>query len=207
MIDLLRALGVADETAAVYAPILAEALPLWEIDEPREVAAFMGTCAHESKRFSSLPENLNYSAQGLANTWKRFSTTGERGGPPTQQAISIQRQPPIIANIVYGNRLGNTDPNDGWTYRGRGLIQVTGKDNYQALADAWGVDCVTQPAYLESPEGAVVSACWFWKTNGCNELAQAGDWLALRKRVNGGTVGINEVNALIQTAFEALGVQ
>jgi putative chitinase len=69
------------------------------------------------------------------------------------------------------------------------------------------VDCVTQPAYLESPEGAVVSACWFWKSNGCNELAQAGDWLALRKHVNGGTVGIDEVNALIQRALEALGAQ
>ena len=153
-----------------------------------------------------LTENLNYSAQGLANTWKRFQHDRRARRSAYPAGISIQRQPPIIANIVYGNRLGNTDPNDGWTYRGRGLIQVTGKDNYQALADAW--------AWIASPTGLSGIArgrrcigLLVRKSNGCNELAQAGDWLALRKRVNGGTVGINEVNALIQTALRALGVQ
>ena len=208
-VNLLQALGVSPMLAAMYAPILDEACPLWEIDERREVAGFLANCTHESDRFAQLSENLNYSAQGLANTWTRFSVTGKRGGAPTPEAIGIARQPFMIANIAYANRMGNGDENsgDGWRFRGRGLIQVTGRANYEALAEAWGVDCVNKPELLATPEGAVVSACWFWKSNGCNELAQAGDWLALRKRVNGGTVGIDEVNALIQRALEALGAQ
>ena len=208
-VNLLQALGVSPTLAAMYAPILDEACPLWEIDERREVAGFLANCTHESDRFAQLSENLNYSAQGLANTWARFSVTGKRGGAPTPEAIGIARQPFMIANIAYANRMGNGDENsgDGWRFRGRGLIQVTGRANYEALAEVWGVDCVSKPELLATPEGAVVSACWFWKSNGCNELAQAGDWLALRKRVNGGTVGIDEVNALIQRALEALGAQ
>ena len=201
MIDLLRALGVADETAAVYAPILAEALPLWEIDEPREVAAFMGTCAHESKRFSALTENLNYSAQGLANTWKRFSVTGERGGPPTQQAISIQRQPSIIANIVYGNRLGNTDPNDGWTYRGRGLIQVTGKDNYRDAGESLGLPLLEEPELLEEPVHAADAAGWFWKSHGLNRFAS--NINACTRAINGGLNGLPDRMRLYNRASAA----
>lgn len=197
--DLLAALGVKDQYATLYAPLLDEACPKWEIDEPREVAAFLATCCIESARFTALQENLNYSADALRRLWpKRVSP---------QIATQIARKPQLIANVVYADRMGNgnAESGDGWRYRGRGLIQCTGKDNYNRFSYAWGVDCVQDPDKLSEPTGAVVSACWFWKTNGCNELAQAGDWLALRRRVNGGTNGLDEVNELIETALQYLG--
>lgn len=208
-VNLLQALGVSPTLAAMYAPILDEACPLWGIDERREVAGFLANCTHESDRFAQLSENLNYSAQGLANTWARFSVTGKRGGAPTAEAIGIARQPFLIANTAYANRMGNGDENsgDGWRFRGRGLIQVTGRSNYEALAEAWGVDCVERPELLATPEGAVVSACWFWKSNGCNELAQSGRWEELRRKVNGGTLGMKEVGDLLETALKHLGEQ
>ena len=199
--DLLRALGVGNSAAELYAPLLAEACPLWEIDEPREVAGFLANCAHECARFTVFEENLNYSARGLRQYWpNRISD---------DLARQIERKPMLIANTVYANRMGNgdEDSNDGWTYRGRGCIQLTGRMNYTKFADAWGYDVVATPSMLAQPEGAIVSACWFWKTNGCNELAQASEWLALRKRVNGGTNGLAEVTALLETALQYLGVE
>lgn len=208
-VDFLRALGASQSAAALYAPLLADAAPQWEIDEPREVAAFLANCAHESARFSVVVENLNYSAQGLANTWDRFSSTGKKGGPPNALALRLHRQPEDIANVVYANRFGNGDENsgDGWKYRGRGLIQTTFLGNYQELKDDWGVDVVSNPDLLLTPEGAMVSACRFWKAHGCNELAQAGQWTALRRRVNGGDNGLKEVNALLEIALQYLGAE
>ena len=107
------------------------------------------------------------------------------------------------------NRLGNgdEDSNDGWVYRGGGIIQLTGRANYAAFSEAWGQDLVANPELIVQPEYAVVSACWFWKTKGCNEIAQAGQWVKVRERVNGGTNGLAEVNALLETALQYLGVE
>lgn len=199
--DLLRALGVGNSAAELYAPLLAEACPLWEIDEPREVAGFLANCAHECGKFTRFTENLNYSARALRQYWPNRVSE--------ELALQIERKPVLIANTVYANRMGNGDyeSGDGWAFRGRGCIQLTGRENYTRFADAWGYDVVSKPEMLAQPEGALVSACWFWKTNGCNELAQLGDWLALRKRVNGGTNGLAEVTALLETALQYLGVE
>jgi putative chitinase len=199
--DLLRALGVGNSAAELYAPILTEACPLWGIEEPNEIAAFVANCAHESAKFTVFEENLNYSAWALRQYWpNRISE---------DQAKQIERKPMLIANAVYSNRMGNgsEESNDGWTFRGRGAIQVTGRDNYEALAQAWGYDTGAKPEMLALPEGAIVSACWFWKAHGCNELAQAGDWIALRKRINGGTNGMAEVTYLLDKARNYLGLQ
>lgn len=199
MIDLLRALNVGEVTSEIYAPILADACPKWEIDEPRETAAFLANCVHESGHFSRIEENLNYSAQALRSYWpKRVSA---------EAAQRIARKPEQIANVVYANRMGNGDydSGDGWAYRGRGLIQVTGRANYQALSFAWGVDCIEEPEKLTTPLGAVVSACWFWKSNGCNELAQALRWRDLCVRINGGLNGYSERMELLEIALNHFG--
>jgi putative chitinase len=207
--DFLRALGATQSASALYAPLLAEACPAWGIDEPREVAAFLANCAHESAQFSAVIENLNYSAQGLANTWNRFSSTGKRGGPPNALALRLHRKPIEIANVVYANRGGNGDENsgDGWTFRGRGLIQTTFKDNYAALANDWGVDVVSEPDILLEPDGAVVSACRFWRANGCNELAVEGKWNEVRRVINGGYNGLGEVAKYLDIALQYLGAE
>ena len=201
MIDagLLSALGVNDERAEMFAPLLDDACPQWEIDEASEIAAFVANCTHESARFTRLEENLNYSGDALLKLWPR------RVSP--QVARRIARKPQQIANVVYSNRMGNGDEfsGEGWDFRGRGLIQCTGKNNYSALSYAWGVDCVAEPEKLTTPLGAVVSACWFWKTNGCNELAQAERWKDLCLRINGGLNGYAERMELLETALEHLG--
>ncbi len=194
MIELLRAIGVSNGYAMLYGPLLEEACPLWEIDEQSEVAAFVANCAHESAMFSRVEENLNYSAQALRTYWpKRVSI---------ELASRIARKPEQIANVVYANRMGNgdTDSGDGWAFRGRGLIQVTGRANYDKLSYAWGVDCTSEPDKLTTPNGAVVSACWFWKSNGCNELAQAERWKDLCIRINGGLNGLAERMELLAKA-------
>ena len=197
--DLLLALGVDNETANLYAPILDDACPRWEIDEVDEVSAFVANCAHESARFTQLEENLNYSGDALLRLWPRRVTP--------QVARRIARKPEQIANVVYANRMGNgdTDSGDGWAYRGRGLIGVTGKESYSKFSFAWGVDCVAEPEKLTTPLGAVVSACWFWKSNGCNELAQALRWKDLCVRINGGMNGYHERMELLETALKHLG--
>jgi len=215
MIDvaLLRALGASQSAAALYAPLFDQICPLWEVDEPTEVAGLLATVAHETTnastglRFDAFVENLNYSAQGLANTWARFSETGKRGGPPNALATRLHRRPEQIANVVYAGRYGNGDENsgDGWRYRGRGGIQCTFYDNYVALRDATGVDVVNEPDRLLEPEGIVVSACWFWKAHGCNELAQRRQWIRAREVVNGGRNGLDDVLKLTETALDALG--
>ena len=200
MIDagLLQALGVNSDNAEMYAPILDDAGPRWEIDETSEVAAFVANCVHESARFTQLEENLNYSGDALLRLWpKRVSP---------QVARRIARKPEQIANVVYANRMGNGDEasGDGWAYRARGLIGCTGKENYRKFSFAWGVDCVEEPEKLTTPLGAVVSACWFWKSNGCNELAQAERWKDLCVRINGGLNGYAERMELLEAALKYL---
>lgn len=201
MIDagLLQALGVGNNHATQYADLLAEACPLWEIDEKNEIAAFVANCAHESAHFSRVEENLNYSAQALRMYWpKRVSI---------ELASRLARKPEQIANVVYANRMGNgdVDSGDGHRFKGRGILQVTGRFNYEKLSYAWGVDCLAEPEKLTTPLGAVVSACWFWKTNGCNELAQAERWKDLCIRINGGLNGYAERMSLLGEALEYLG--
>jgi putative chitinase len=166
---------------------LNQLLPDYGIDTPERVAAFLAQCAHESGNFVFLKENLNYRAESLMRTWPRHF-------PTMEIATQYARQPERIANRAYANRMGNGDEasGDGWRYAGKGLIQLTGKNNYSNFADSIETPVEEIPAYLETFEGAVQSACWFWETNNLNQFADNNDILTMTKRINGGTIGLED---------------
>jgi len=197
----LSSMGVPSAQIEVFAPLIAA-----HVNDmgTYELACFLGNAAHESSKFVTLEENLNYGAQGLANTWGRCSTTLKRGGPPTDKAKKIARNPRKIASFVYADRLGNGSElsEDGWTYRGRGLFQVTFTNNYAACGEFLGLDLISEPELLTEPEHALNSALWFWKANNCDKLT--GDLEALTKRINGGYNGLADRKNLISAAHDAL---
>lgn len=170
-----------------YEP-LQKILPKYDIDTTLRMAAFVAQCAHESGQFKVVRENLNYSAEGLNKVFPKYFKNAGR------DANAFARQPEKIANVVYANRMGNGDiaSGDGWKHRGRGLIQLTGKDNYTLFAKDVGMSVNDAIAYLETKEGAIESACWFWKKNGLNSLADAQDMKTLTKRINGGFNGLED---------------
>lgn len=168
----------------------------FSLTTPTRQSAFLAQAAHESAGFTRLTENLNYSATGLAATWPgRFRGAD---GQPSALARALHRRPEAIANVVYANRMGNGPEasGDGWRYRGRGLLQITGRAQYQRCGAALGLPLVEQPDLLALPEPAVLSAAWFWQVNGLNELADAGDFEAIARRINGGLNGLAERRAL-----------
>jgi putative chitinase len=167
------------------------------INTPERQAAFIGQCAHESGGFKTLQENLNYSAKGLCATWpSRF--------PSEEAAQPLHRNPEKIANKVYAGRMGNTEEGDGWKYRGRGLIQLTGKDNYRLASDALGVDFVANPDLVLTREYAALTAAWYWNKRGLNKEADAKDFTGMTKKINGGTIGLADRVAHINTALNVL---
>ena len=186
--------------AADVAAALEAAMPAGRIDSPARIAAFLAQVGHESGGLTRLVENLNYGAQGLAATWP------SRYAGPNALAKRLSRNPEAIANNCYANRMGNGNEasGDGWRYRGRGLIQVTGKNNYAAAAEALGLPLVEHPELLEQPIAAARSAVWFWRSNGCNELADADKFEAITRRINGGLHGQAERVALRARIIEAL---
>ena len=206
-IGMLEALGVRHALAAQYAPLLAIAAHRYHIDTtPRRAAAWLATLAHESARFTRLVENLNYSADGLAATWP--ARYADMAGQPSALAQSIARKPATIASLTYANRMGNgpSETGDGWIYRGRGLIQITGRDNYDRSGDALGLDLILNPERLEEPYYAAISAAEWWHRHGCNSLADTGDMAAITRRVNGGLTGLDDRLKLYSAALAYLGV-
>lgn len=189
-----------DPKRAEYLPFLNDAAGKFAIETPLRAAAFIAQTAHESAEYSRFIENLNYSAQGLLNTWpKKF--TAER-------AAAYARQPDRIASYVYAGRMGNGDEasGDGWRYRGRGVIQITGKALYQACGSGLGVDLVASPELLEQPPFAFLSAAWFWGSRKLNDLADRDDFVAITKVINGGTNGLEDRQAYYELAKAALGI-
>lgn len=176
-----------NEYVGHWCDALNQILPEYGIDTPQRVAAFLAQCAHESAGFTALHENLNYKAESLMKVFHKYFPTPEL-------AAAYAKQPEKIANRVYGNRMGNgpEESGDGYRYCGRGLIQLTGHDNYQAFADSVDMDITEVPEYLETFEGAVQSACWFWESNNLNQYADNGDILTMTKRINGGTIGLED---------------
>ncbi len=162
-------------------------LPNYEINTPARVAAFIAQCAHESGGFKTLKENLNYRAVTLRKVFPKYF-------PTDALAEQYAGKPEKIANKVYANRMGNgpESSGDGFRFCGRGLIQLTGKENYTWFAASLGMDVNDVPEYLSTFEGAVQSACWFWESNKLNQWADEGDILTLTKRINGGTLGLEE---------------
>jgi putative chitinase len=176
---------------------LQETFEKYQINTPKRQACFIGQCMHESGGFKFLRENLNYSAKALMATWpSRF--------PDMDMAEKYERQPEKIANKVYSGRMGNTEDGDGAKYIGRGLIQLTGKDNYKAFGEAIGEDLVANPQLVEQPRYAALSAGWFWNRKQLNLLADAMDIETMTVRINGGRIGIDDRIAKINKALDVL---
>jgi len=166
---------------------LNETFSRFNISTPRQQAAFIGQCGHECGNFRVLEENLNYRAETLMKLWtKRF--------PTREIADQYARNPKKIANKVYANRMGNRDEasGDGYRFRGRGCIQLTGHSNYFHASKALGVDFVMEPDLVATPQYAALTAGWFWDTQKLNAIAEVADWVKLTKRINGGTIGLDD---------------
>lgn len=199
---LSAAAGIPLDTAQLWAEPLTAAMAQFDINTPKRQAQFLAQVGHESGGFKRLVENLNYDAAGLARVWPgRFSS----GTGPNELAREIARDPEKIANAAYGLRMGNNAQGDGWTYRGRGLIQLTGKANYQSAGSALELNLVTTPELVADPKVAALTAAWFWQKNGLNQLADSGDTRAVTRRINGGTTGLDDRLARYARAAKVLG--
>jgi putative chitinase len=188
-LDLLQRLCPKTKRAVLeqFVEPLQQVCEYYDLNTKERVAAFLAQTAHESGGFNFTKENLNYSAKGLMSTFKKYFPTEEL-------AKQYERQPVKIANRVYANRMGNGDESsgDGSRYCGRGLIQLTGKSNYTRFASDLGIPVEECVAYMETPQGAVASAGWFWDNNGLNKYCDSGDFVTLTKRINGGTIGLED---------------
>jgi putative chitinase len=182
-----------------YVEPLAEVIEHYEINTPKRLAAFLAQTAHESGGYNAVKENLNYSAKGLMGIFKKYF-------PTEALAKQYERQPAKIANRVYANRMGNgpEESGDGFKFCGRGLIQLTGKQNYTRLAKDLEMTLDELVSFLETPEGAVTSAAWFWDNNNLNKFADSGDFVMLTKRINGGTIGLADRQHHYEVALELL---
>lgn len=174
-----------------WAESMNSVFPVYEINTPQRIAAFLAQCGHESGGFTVFEENLNYSAQGLCNIFKKYF-------PTLDSAQAYARKPEMIANKVYANRMGNgpESSGDGYKYRGRGPIQLTGKSNYTAFAkemfENWQ-EVVENPDWVTwDKDFALMSAIWFWNKTGLNKEADSGDIKTMTRKINGGFIGLED---------------
>lgn len=169
-----------------------------DLSTPARLAAFIAQCGHESDSFRFMEENLNYKAESLCRVWPSHF--------PTDIAISYAHQPQKIANRAYANRMGNGDEEsgDGWSYRGRGWLQTTGKVGYEQLSDATQIDFVSNPDAVATPEGAAISAAVFWEKHNLNRHVDNNDFVGLTKLINGGTIGLEDRMARYEHAMSVL---
>ena len=178
---------------------LNETFARFDISTPARQASFIGQCGHECGNFKVLEENLNYRAETLMKLWKsRF--------PTIEIANEYARNPKKIANKVYSSRMGNRDESsgDGYRFRGRGCIQLTGHANYFHAGKACGEDFVMNPDLVATPKYAAMTAGWFWNTHKLNQYADARDYVSMTKKINGGTIGLNDRVKHISHALEIL---
>jgi len=200
-LDQLQKILPNNKNIEAWHEALIKILPDYEIDTVNRVAAFISQCSHESGGFSALQENLNYRADVLTRIWpSRFTAE------VAAAYVAKPNKQEAIANRAYCDRMGNGNEasGDGWKYRGRGLIQLTGKNNYQAFANSIGTTVEETSEYLATFEGAAASAAWFWKSNNLNPLADKGDTLSITKRINGGTNGLDDRIKKYNQALEIL---
>ena len=193
----LSAAGVTNPDAWLGAVIVA--CNKYNISTKKQIAAFIAQTAHESGGYTRLTENLNYSAEALMRVWpRRF--------PTKTVADAFARQPELIANQVYSGRMGNgpIQAGDGWKFIGRGLKQLTGKDNYDRCGKALSVNLVENPELLVKPMFAAQSAAWFWSVNNCGPLADADEFELLTKRINGGLIGLADRKARYDRVMQCL---
>lgn len=182
---------------------LSQLLLDYEINTPQRIAAFIAQCAHESGGFMILKENLNYKPTTLRKVFPKYFPTDALA----QAYANKPNKQEAIANKVYANRMGNgpEESGDGYRYRGRGLIQLTGKQNYSWFAASLQISVEEASEYLQTFEGAAQSACWFWETNNLNAFADAGDIVGMTKCINGGTIGLEDRKKHYQHALHVLG--
>jgi putative chitinase len=182
---------------------LSQLLPDYEINTPQRIAAFIAQCAHESANFTALKENLNYRAATLRKIFPKYFPDDAIAN----HYASLPNKQEAIANRCYASRMGNGDEasGDGFRYCGRGLIQLTGKNNYQAFADSIETPVEDVPEYLATFEGAAQSACWFWETNNLNRFADVGDIKGLTRAINGGYIGLEDRIKHYEHALHVLG--
>jgi putative chitinase len=202
-IDQLKQLLPKNPYVTHWHKALSQLLPDYEINTPKRVAAFVAQCAHESGGFMVLKENLNYRWQSLRKIFPKYFPDDAIA----QKYASMPNKQEAIANRVYGSRMGNgpEESGDGWRYCGRGLIQLTGRQNYTWFAASLGITAEEATEYLGTFEGAAQSACWFWETNKLNQWADAGDIVTLTKRINGGTIGLEDRIKHYEHALHVLG--
>ncbi len=179
---------------------LQQLLPQYEINTSERIAAFLAQCAHESGGFVFIKENLNYRWQSLRKVFPKYF-------PTDALAQQYEKQPEKIANRVYANRMGNgpEESGDGYKFCGRGLIQVTGRENYSWFAASLHISPEEASEYMETFEGAAQSACWFWESNNLNQWADKRDILTLTKRINGGTIGLEDRKKHYEHCLHVLG--
>lgn len=194
--EQLAALGIDSK----WLKPLEDTFAKYDINTPKRQAAFIGQTAHESANFKTLEENLNYNAGALMRVWpSRF--------PDASTAEKYAHNPEAIANKVYGGRMGNgpEETGEGWKYHGRGLIQLTGKENYERCGSGINVDLLGNPDRLLDPEYAALSAGYFWNKKDLNSLADSGDYETMTKRINGGFNGLSDRKEKIAKALYVLG--
>jgi putative chitinase len=216
-IDQLVAAGIKRDVAERWLPHVQNAMARFGINTERQVAAWLAQTAHESGGYTMLVENLNYRAATMAACWPaRFGVKNPDGTwakdakgarVPNKFALALERKPEAIANVVYSSRMGNgpVESGEGWLYKGRGLKQLTGKENYTRCGKALELDLVGNPDLLLQPQGAALSAAWFWASNKCGPLADAGDFVGLTKKINGGTIGLPDREKRYKAVLASMG--
>ena len=184
----------------VWYETMCTVLPSWDIHTIERVAGFIAQCGHESRNFTVLTENLNYSADALNKIFPKYFKNAGR------DAEDYHRQPEKIANIIYANRMDNGDSasGDGWKFRGGGILQLTGRYNYTAFGKAVQMSAEEAVEYVRTKEGALASACWFWNTNSINKYCDDRDIVGMTKRINGGTIGLEDRKKHYQHALAVL---
>ena len=203
-VDQLRAMIPTNKEVEEWCEELNKALPKYDITTDQRISGFVSQCAHESMDFTAMSENLNYREETLNKVFPRYF------GPGKRNAAEYAKNPEKIANYVYmdefrTSKLGNTQPGDGWRFRGRGLKQLTGRDNYTRFAKDYNMTAEEAAVWVETKEGALASALWFWKTNNLNAIADTGSVPALTKKINGGDIGLADRQARYAKAMAALG--
>lgn len=203
----LAALIPGNKDVDAWHAALVEVMPKYGINTERRAAHFISQCAHESGNFRTLEENLNYSEKALNAVFGRYF-----GAAPKRNAAEYARNPEKIANYVYqdefrskGGQMGNVKEGDGWLFRGRGLKQLTGRNNYTGFGKSIGMTAEEAAEYVATPKGAVESACWFWDTNKLNTIADTDDVVKMTKRINGGNIGLADRQARYKKAMEVFG--
>ena len=203
--EQLAAMLPTNREIAEWCKVLNSALPKYEINNARRIAGFISQCGHESRDFTAMEENLNYSEKALNSVFGRYF------GPGKRNAADYARNPEKIANYVYmdefrskAGALGNVQPGDGFKFRGRGLKQLTGRNNYARFAADYDMTADEAAEWIETKDGALASALWFWNTNNLNPVADTGDVAALTKRINGGDIGLTDRRLRFSVAMQAL---